>query len=59
MIKLIKVVDTDGMAVHFNPEHVTHVQPASNDTSVITFTHGEKVEVKLHVDDVASRITRA
>ena len=59
MIKLIKVVDTDGMAVHFNPEHVTHVQPASDNTAVITFTHGEKVEVKLQVDDVAGRITRA
>ena len=59
MIKLIKVVDTDGMAVHFNPEHVTHVQTASDNTSVITFAHGEKIEVKLHVDDVASRITRA
>jgi uncharacterized protein YlzI (FlbEa/FlbD family) len=59
LIKLIKVVDTDGLAVHFNPEHVTHVQPGSDNTSVITFTHGEKIEVKLHVDDMASRITRA
>jgi len=59
LIKLIKVVDTDGMAVHFNPQHVTHIRPASDDTSVITFTHGEKIEVKLHIDDVAGRITRA
>ena len=59
MIKLIKVVDTDCIAVHFNPEHVTHIQPASDNTSVITFTHGEKIEIKLHVDDVGGRITRA
>ncbi len=58
MIKLIKVSDTEGKAVYFNPGHVTHVVPASDRTSVITFTHGEKVEVKLHVDDLASRITR-
>ena len=58
MIKLIKVSDTEGKVVHFNPEHVTHVIPASDNTSVLTFTHGERVEIKLHVDDVASRITR-
>jgi uncharacterized protein YlzI (FlbEa/FlbD family) len=59
LIKLIKVLDTDGIAVHFNPEHITHIQPASDNTSVITFTHGQKIEIKLHVDDVGGRITRA
>ena len=59
MIKLIKVSDTDGQDVHFNPTHVTHVAPAGDNTAVLTFTHGEKIEIKLHVDDLAARITRA
>jgi uncharacterized protein YlzI (FlbEa/FlbD family) len=59
VIKLIKVSDTDGQDVHFNPTHITHIAPAGDSTAVITFTHGEKVEIKLHVDDIAARIIRA
>jgi uncharacterized protein YlzI (FlbEa/FlbD family) len=59
VIKLIKVADTDGQDVHFNPTHITHIAPAGDNTAVITFTHGGKVEIKLHVDDLAARIIRA
>ncbi|GEM_PF-5226191 len=58
-IKLIKVADTEGKDLYFNPEHVTHMAPVDEKTAVMTLIHGEKVQVQLHVDDLAARITRA
>lgn len=57
-IKLIKASTAGGEAIHFNPEHVTHLRPVSADVSEITFVHGEKVEITLRDDDLAGRLTR-
>ena len=57
-IKLIKVSTPDGGTVQFNAAHVTHILPAEENVSEITFVHGEKIKVSLREDELAARITR-
>ena len=57
-IKLIKVSTTEGTTVQFNPAHVTHIVPAGENVTEITFVHGQKMKVTLRDDELAARITR-
>ena len=58
MNKLIKVSTTEGTTVQFNGAHVTHIVPAGENVSEITFVNGEKIKVTLRDGELAARITR-
>ena len=58
MIKLIKVGTPEGGTVQFNAAHVTHIKPAGDNVTEVTFVNGEKIRVALRDDELAARITR-
>ena len=58
MNKQIKVSTTEGTTVQFNASHVTHIIPAGENVTEITFVNGEKLKVTLRDDELAARITR-